>query len=230
MRISEDVPAHLRDDVIVVDDFYRDPDAVRSLALAAEYRDFGAAANFPGRESVKAFGSPRHAELFARITGRPVLHDPRRWVFGKFRVAVARDAGRTRVHLDFVDWTAVVYLTPSAHAQGGLSFHRHLPTGLDRVPDGPGLARYGCGSKEEFDSRYVLADTRDAGAWETLHSVPMRYNRCVVFRGGRLFHGISRMFGDGLGDGRLTQNFFFMDHNGADGAGAPPADAEAGRA
>lgn len=198
-------------DVLVVDDFYKDPDRVREVALGADYRDFGDAANFPGRESVKAYASEGHARRFAEYVGTPVLHDPRRWVFGKFRIATRSDSGRTRVHLDFVDWTAVVYLTPPGKARGGLGFYRHLPTGLDRVPADDRLPDHGCRTKEEFDARYVVPDTAEEDRWEQVHQVELAYNRLVVFRGGRLFHGITELFGDAPEEGRLTQNFFFME-------------------
>lgn len=198
-------------DLLVVDGFYQDPDRVRELALAAEYRGFGEAANFPGRESVRAYASEGHARRLAEIVGAPVSHDPRQLVFGKFRIATRSDSGQTRVHLDFVDWTAVVYLSPAEHARGGLGFYRHLPTGLDRVPADGELARFGCRSREQFDERYVLRDTASEDRWETLHEVELAYNRCVVFRGGRLFHGITELFGDAPEEGRLTQNFFFME-------------------
>ena len=210
-------------DLLVVDDFYQDPDRVRELALGAEYRGFGEAANFPGRESVKAYASQGHARRLAQIVGKPIAHDPRQLVFGKFRIAIRSDAGQTRVHLDFVDWTAVVYLTPPERARGGLGFYRHLPTGLDRVPPPNELARFGCRSREEFDQRYVLPDTTREDRWETLHEVELAYNRCVVFRGGRLFHGITELFGDAAEEGRLTQNFFFME---GDPAPASRADGE----
>ncbi|MFF2779588.1 DUF6445 family protein [Streptomyces sp. NPDC058052] len=197
-------------DLLVVENFYQDPDRVREIALGAAYRDFGEAANFPGRESVKAFAGDGHARRLAEIVGTAVHHDPRRWVFGKFRVATRADAGRTRVHLDFVDWTAVVYLTPPDRARGGLAFYRHVPTGLDRAPGPEGLARLGCRTREEFDQRYVLRDTARADRWDVVHQVDLAYNRCVVFRGGRLFHGITELFGDEAAEGRLTQNFFFM--------------------
>ncbi|NYV73720.1 DUF6445 family protein [Streptomyces sp. UH6] len=206
-------------ELLIVDGFYQDPDRVRDLALAAEYRDFGEAANFPGLESVKAFASEGHARRLAEIVGGPIHHDPRRWVFGKFRVATRSDSGRTRVHLDFVDWTAVVYLTPPEQARGGLSFYRHLPTGLDRVPEDGTLDDFGCRTKEEFDQRYVLRDTGREDRWEAIHHVDLAYNRCVIFKGGRLFHGITELFGDAPGEGRLTQNFFFMD--GESGHGSP---------
>lgn len=213
----------LEGDLLVVDGFYQDPDRVRELALAAEYQGFGEAANFPGRESVKAYASQGHARRLAQIIGTPIAHDPRQLVFGKFRIATQSDAGQTRVHLDFVDWTAVVYLTLPECARGGLGFYRHLPTGLDRVPSRDELARFGCRSREEFDQRYVLPDTTREDCWEALHEVELAYNRCVIFRGGRLFHGVTELFGDAAEEGRLTQNFFFMEKEPVP---APLADGE----
>jgi hypothetical protein len=203
------VPTPLVDSVLVVDDFYVDPVAVRDIALRLEYRDFGAAANFPGQESVQAWHTPRHAERFADIVGTPITYDPRRWVFGKFRVAGRADHGHTHVHVDNVDWTAVVYLSRPQDTTGGLGIYRYLPLRLDRVPDHERLTALGYADRAEFDQRCVLANSTRADRWELLYEVPIRFNRCVVFRGARLFHGITATFGSGVADSRLTQNFFF---------------------
>ncbi|QSB17012.1 hypothetical protein JQS43_12515 [Natronosporangium hydrolyticum] len=206
-----EVPHSLRGEVHIIDDFYEKPDAVRRLALDAEFVGFDGRANFPGGESVKAYWSPQHRDRFAELVGKAIDIDPSQWVFGKFRLALANETGRTKVHVDFVDWTAVIYLSLDTDCSGGLGIYRHRETGLERVPRGSDLAAYRCSSLEEFDSRYIMRDSLHDDRWELLHQVDIRYNRCVLFRGSRLFHGITRTFGGGSADGRLTQNFFFMD-------------------
>ena len=44
--------------------------------------------------------------------------------------------------------------------------------------------------------------------WDLLTSVPMRFNRCIIFD-SRRFHARTGAFGSTALDGRLTQNFFF---------------------
>jgi len=72
-----------------------------------------------------------------------------------------------------------------------------------------GLVRLGYRDLDDFDRRAVLPDSVDPRAWQLRHEIPIRFNRCVVFRGGRLFHGITSTFGSSAATARLTQNFFF---------------------
>lgn len=204
-------PDVLAGDAIVVDDFYDTPDRARDLALAATYVDFGDAANFPGRESEKAYGTNLHAAKFAELLGKPIFYDPQRWVFGKFRVATGDDRLPTSVHLDFVDWTAVVYLSPNAPTSGGLTFYEHKPTGWQALPGDSDLHRAGFGDRQQFDREHVMPRSLDEETWRPFFSIDALYNRCIIFRGGRRFHGITQLFGHAADDGRLTQNFFFMD-------------------
>lgn len=39
--------------------------------------------------------------------------------------------------------------------------------------------------------------------------MPVKYNRLILFRGGRMFHRASKGFGNSPENGRLTQSFFF---------------------
>jgi hypothetical protein len=214
---SAQVPEALIGDVRVVDDFYPDPQAVRAFALAAEFQSFGDAANFPGSESVKAFYTPKHVARFEQLVGTSIVCDPRRWVFGKFRLAVRADEGRTSVHMDKVDWTAVVYLSRNVDSEGGLGFYRHRSTGLDRIPVRDQLASFGCRDLHDFDRRFVVPASTDATQWERIGFVPLRFNRLVLFRGTRVFHGITATFGERAENARLTQNFFFMERRRDDG-------------
>lgn len=211
---ADAVPESLEGELVVIDDFYADPEAVRKLALGAEYVDFGEAGNFPGRESVKAFFTADHVRRFEALLDRGVHHDPTRWVFGKFRLAQSGDCARTAVHIDKVDWTAVVYLSLPPDCVGGLGVYGHRPTGRSRVPNARELERLDYQDLDDYDRRVIAADSTDAEKWELVHTVPIRYNRCVLFRGARLFHGITQTFGSDPQTGRLTQNFFFMEAEG----------------
>ena len=196
-------------DVIVEDGFYRDPDAVRRFALGLDY-EASPAANFPGVESTRPYYGASHLRRFEALAGEPLVADPATWVFGKFRIARRGDAMRTVVHVDLVDWTGVVYLATGPHATGGLSFFRHRRLGIERVPQPEGLTALGCAGSRDFDRRHVFPVSRDPDCWEEIASVGLRYNRLVLFRGGRLFHGISSLFGHDRETGRLTQNFFML--------------------
>lgn len=201
--------AALDRDLVVVDDFYDDPDAMRRLALAAEYVGFPEAQNFAGRESVKSFYSEAHIQRFSELVGCPIRVDPAQNVFGKFRVSTAADNARTNVHVDDVDWTAVVYLTPDTDARGGLGIYAYIPLDLEAMPDSSDLAGYGCKTPADFDAKYVFPNTHRSECWREIRRVDMKYNRLVLFRGGHRFHGVLELFGESTTSGRLSQNFFF---------------------
>ncbi|MGL5827612.1 MAG: DUF6445 family protein [Nocardioides sp.] len=199
------------EEVCIIDDFYVNPDPVRDLALRTEFIDFGGKANFPGAESAKAFGTGAHCQMFETALGASIHWDPKEWVFGKFRLSRESDSLPTHVHLDSVDWTAVVYLTPEATPSGGPVFYGSLEFGVDRVPSRERLRDLGFESVADFDLRYVLPNTSNPEKWSEIGRVTPEYNRCVLFRGGRLFHGIGQTFGQEMNEARLTQNFFFME-------------------
>jgi hypothetical protein len=71
----------MRTKVIVVDDFYTKPDAVRALALKSDYSS-GAKYNYPGYQSQKRFDAVAIKESFEEIIGRPIEVDTDRFTFG----------------------------------------------------------------------------------------------------------------------------------------------------
>jgi len=194
---------------LVIDDFYRDPHAVRALALRADYAEKGELSrNVPGIESRLAYYSDAVIEKLEQAVGRRIVVAPEQNAFGRFRLGLSTDQRPTRVHSDNTDWTAVVYLTPDEHCEGGTSFFRHLETGLIGPPDEATLLRLGM-SRSEFDRDIVLRDSLVDSRWQATRMARMKFNRCVILRGKRFFHASENLFGTSFADGRLTQNFFF---------------------
>lgn len=202
-----------RDDLIIVDDFYQDPDAVRRLALNAKYTRYPGQQAFMGQESVKAYYSPALIERFAELVGSRIDVDPQRWVFGKFRIAIHGEVRTTKVHIDKVDWTAVVYLSPRDRRAEGLGIFRSRQPNLRTVPAGNGLTRLGFATLDEFDADFIIPRTLDNEAWTLIEVIDMQYNRLVLFRGSRLFHAAMDPFGDYPQEGRLSQHFFFNEQD-----------------
>jgi hypothetical protein len=194
---------------LIFDDFYKDPEGVRALALQAEYAGKGAlSANAPGIESKLPFFSDAVINKIEAIIEKKIKVDPQHNAFGRFRLAVENDKRRTKVHTDNTDWTAVVYLSEEQHCKGGTSFYRHKETNLISPPDQHQLRKMGL-TKKEFDRDIVLRDSVLADCWELTKMCPMKFNRCVILRGAQYFHGSDQLFGKSFADGRLTQNFFF---------------------
>ncbi|MEJ8545585.1 DUF6445 family protein [Brevibacillus borstelensis] len=199
-------------DIIIIDGFYTEPDKVRQIALRVEYTNFGYHQNFPGAESTKAYFSSDHKEKFESLVGSSIEVSPEEFVFGKFRYSTKYDIAPTSVHLDYVDWTGVVYLTLDENCKGGLGIYRHRQTGLLKVPENlDEMHQYECNDLQEFDRKYVYPQSNNIEAWELIFEIPIRFNRLILFPGKKYFHGITQKFGSSINDSRLTQNFFFKD-------------------
>lgn len=197
--------------VIVVDEFYENPDEVRRLACGLDFPEPAAPTPFPGRNSRQRLLVPDLDELVSGIVGEAVSGN------------LALDHGRCRISLDGEDarrmflvhvdpdayWAGILYLTRPEFCKGGTELYRHLPTATDRCPLYPHeLARSGASSYFEAADKIIQSDSKDLGKWELLTTLPMRFNRLVLIRPW-LWHTAGPSFGRDLEDGRLVQLFFF---------------------
>jgi tetratricopeptide (TPR) repeat protein len=206
-------------ELLVVDDFLPDALACRTRAQSLHFLDASAHpnGNFPGRQTV---GGQADAALLQRIAD--ALGRDLKWHWpghGAFRISAAGSLARSDIHVDHGDsrvaYAGVLYLSLPADCQGGTSFWRHRETGWARSPTPAQAAASPYGSLAGFMRAQAAGDARGfdqlaqgRGQWDLLFEVPMHFNRLIVYRSD-YFHGISQVFGSGLGDGRLTQLFFF---------------------
>jgi len=193
---TEKVP---RQEFIVIENFYPDPDSVRKDGLLAQYNVTG---NFPGTRS-KPYFYDGIREKFERIIGRPITYWPTDKYNGAFQWTTANM--KSWIHRDLTEWSAIVFLTPGAPADGGTRFYTHKDTNLTYAP-----------TKELED--FLQKDTFDVDKWVLTDTIGNVYNRCVLFRGKRT-HISDRYFGDCLENGRLFQMFFFNDNMKKDHVG-----------
>lgn len=173
--------------LMIIDDFYTNPDAVRSYALS---QPFDVSGNYPGLRTRPYLPDDVKLciEYWMSFAG-PVTH----WFeesgyTGAFQLATAKD--RTWIHADYYNtWAAVCYLTPDAPLSGGTAIYRHRSSGeYRRVKD----------DHEGYD--YTK--------WDLVDRVGNKYNRLVIYRGD-LYHASIDYFGDNIENGRLFQTFFF---------------------
>lgn len=197
--------------IIVIDNFYSNPNSVRELALESELFDkCDLSENFSGNESIYNFYCDELVNKFQNILGSKIKIDENNNAFGRFRFSQKNDVRKTRVHFDNRDWSAVIYLTDVNCTNAGTVFVEHRETGLIGPPhDLDGLESFGCQTAADFDRRFVLPYTLDSQAWSIHLRVPFKYNRLILFRGKELFHSHTHGFGEIFEDARLTQNFFF---------------------
>lgn len=199
--------------VMVVDDFYADPLAVRERALEGQY------------DSSLAFYPGLHSEIAAEHS-RPLLATLARLlaVLGSVRCrpqdiatdfsivttpASAMLARQKHPHVDGVPLAGVLYLNPDYEV--GTSFFRHRPTGLAFVRDEDEQRAYGRWMQDHADATqpasYAVADDH---TWEHLHSVRGCFNRLVMYP-GTAFHSIAMQDVApklSMQSARLTQRFF----------------------
>lgn len=173
--------------LIVVDDFYEDPDQVREIALAQTYvRDLR---YFKGERSTERFLWPYLREHFARLLGKPVtawLEHEANGVFQK-----TTDADPLVYHHDTQAYAGAVYLTPPVTQ--GTSFWRHA-CGVRKAPVDPVAASIVYSDKELVNGEN----------WYLVDQIDGIYNRLVIWD-AQLIHSASA-YGP---TPRLVQLFFF---------------------
>ena len=190
--------------LIVVDDFYADPHEVRAQALKCDYPPVTGMRTFPGRNAAQRFVPQGLDRMISIVVGEAVKSCQRPQSFhGCFRLTLAGEESRYQVHVDpsFLHWVGVVYLNLPEHCRGGTAFYRHKALGSDRTP----LTReelQACGVSEIAD--LLARDGNDLQKWEHLMTVPMRFNRLILYRPW-LWHSAEAGFGDGPETGRLIQ-------------------------
>lgn len=176
----------MRTSLLIVDDFYSNPDDVREFALQ---QDFDVKGNYPGLRTAPFLNEDTKQgiqRLLEPHAGK--ITDWGEQYSGCFQLCTAHD--RTWIHADVNNtWAGVLYLTPDAPLSGGTALYRHKETG--HVSD------------QQMDY-----EPYDYTKWEVVDQVGNVFNRLVMYRGD-LFHASVDYFGINFGDGRLIQTFFF---------------------
>jgi hypothetical protein len=199
--------------IIVIDDFYADPDAVRALAMQGVYDS--TLAYYPGVHAKidKAELAPLFAQIAAIVNAvsGPIC-GPEAFVSDfSFVTTPARQmlAGQKHPHVDGLPLAGVAYLSPQLTV--GTSFFRHIPTGLALVRNDEDDRRYSAWLLEHGEATQPATyDVTDHPTWEQLHMLEGRYNRMVMYP-GNLFHAIAMVDVPAeltIDTARLTQRFF----------------------
>ena len=178
----------MRQNTIVVDDFYNNPDEVRKFALSQRFNVTG---NYPGARTANFINQSTKDTIQSLIPERVVnwLDGPEGYT-GAFQLTTGSHS--SWIHNDaYNNWAGVLYLTPDAPTSGGTGFFRSKIdgslTGTNHdLPDGVWT---------------------DMSKWDKVAEVGNIYNRIVLFRADQ-WHTSLDYFGSGPDDGRLTQVFF----------------------
>jgi hypothetical protein len=174
--------------LMIVDNFYVNPDSVRNYALS---QDFNVQGNYPGMRTKPYLPDDVKSAIeywMISHSGRVTNWFEDQGYTGAFQIATAQD--RTWIHADHYNtWAAVCYLTPDAPHTGGTGLYRHKASG-------------------EFYRNGQDYEGYDYTKWDLFDRIGNRYNRLIIYRGS-LFHASLDYFGDNVHNGRLFQTFFF---------------------
>jgi len=187
--------------LIIVDNFYNNPDETRKWVLE---QPFNVTGNYPGQRT-----TPVHHWTDLKDTIQGIVEKPggkiTKWDYDyttAFQYTTKKDS--SWIHPDHTTmWAGVCYLTPDAPVSGGTGLFRHKETGLERPP------RLENGNlDDDWLKEHCWPHSRDFSKWDMTAMVGNVYNRLVLYRGD-LFHSSLDYFGESLEDGRLFQTFFF---------------------
>lgn len=189
--------------VIITEDFYDNPMAVREHALSQEYQVRG---NYPGIRTISFLNDSVKSTINRIIS--PHAGNVTWWggegpenYTGCYQITTAAD--RTWIHADHTTkWAAVLYLTPEAPHTAGTGLFRHKSSGLFQQPRLPN------GTIDSIKEHTLQGEFQDYTKWELFDVIGNRFNRLAMYRGD-YYHASLDYFGKNLQDGRLFQVFFF---------------------
>ena len=189
--------------MVVIEDFYDDPDKVRAYALQ---QDFQHDANYhKGARTQSKTIFPGTKECFERILGKKITNWESHIYNGVFQYCVAQDP--LVYHTDNQSYAAVIFLTPDAPAECGTSFFKSRYNGLSREPTEADCERLGK-SKSALVEEMFAGNFYDRTRWELVDVIGNVYNRMAMWD-ARKVHAASQYFGNTPENSRLFHMFFF---------------------
>lgn len=180
------------DDLIIIDDFYQDPDKIREMALSCEYSTKDSA--FFSRSSAFLVSDMRN--VFEEIIGAKIPYDTSwkntRLVDGSsvsnghcFNGTFYKKTGEeekkiaSHIHHDCHDWAGIIYLSKDCPAKYGTLMWEHIDTQRSFTSD----TYRKCGAtKHGFDP--ISKKRKD---WRVIDAVEYKYNRLLLYNGAK-FH------------------------------------------
>ncbi len=198
LRINPHPPA-----VVVVDNFYSDPDAVREYAMTLDFNP-NVKYHKGSRTEVKTIFEGTK-ETFEKLLGRKISVWEGHIYNGVFQYCTAEEP--LVYHTDNQSYAAVVFLTPDAPPECGTSFYKSKFNGLMAYPTPADCKKHNKSADELFDEMFA-GNFYDKTRWDLVDTVGNVYNRLVIFDAKRV-HAASAYFGDNMKNSRLFHMFFF---------------------
>lgn len=194
--------------VIIVDDFYANPDEVRAFALRQEFQHNPS--DHKGQRTKQRFPFSGVKEKFEQLLGQQIINWDNYGYNGVFQFCVGGDT--IVYHSDSQMWAGVVFLAPDAPPSAGTTIYRSKATRgrtveesltlMSRTPGQPRTSPQDC-QRLMYEHKLL-----DRTAWEQVDVIGNVYNRLVLWD-ARLVHAATDYFGSNKENGRLFQMFFF---------------------
>jgi hypothetical protein len=189
-------------DIIVVDDFYADPDAVREFAI--NNLEFQPSNYHKGQRATERFILDGTKEKLEEIIGRKIINwNHSGYANGIFQFCTADQP--IVYHIDTQMLAAMVYLTPDAPVSTGTAMYKSKVTGVRGFP---GDTRNSQLYIDTFKGLSEDLNFYDKTQYEMVDTVGNVYNRLVVFNSSNL-HAATEYFGDNIHNARFFHMFFF---------------------
>ena len=188
--------------IIVVDNFYSDPDFIREWAIN-EIR-FSPSNYHKGQRATSRFSIINMKEKLESIIGKPIYnwnHDV--YANGIFQFCTADQP--IVYHVDNQTYAGMVFLTPNAPASTGTAFYRSKVTGDYSFDD---IKRGTVNYVNAFTGSNAEMNFYDGTHFEKIDEVGNVYNRLVLFDAKNI-HAATRYFGDKIDNARFFHMFFF---------------------
>jgi hypothetical protein len=188
--------------VIVVDNFYKDPDSIRKFAI--ENLSYSESNYHKGSRSNDRFILDGTKERLEKIIGSKIRNwNDDKYANGKFQYCTSKDP--IVYHVDIQDFAAMVFLTPNSPEGTGTSFYRSK---ISKKSNFYGNEMHSQEYVDTFKGLSKEMNFYDKTQFELVDSVGCVYNRLVIFD-SRSIHAATGYFGDSIENSRFFQLFFF---------------------
>lgn len=197
--------------VTVLENFYDDPDKVRTFALNQKYQYRHQLKNanyvFPGcrTKDISLINKPLFENVSKKIISlfHNADNDYMRWSITTSFQSVSAEYGRGVIHTDHnTVFAAVLYLSPNAPLESGTSLFKPNAS-FDEEKYQACLRE----NDKRFDAGEIIMDTSYHSMFDEVVRVNNVYNTLILYE-GRHYHAANQFFGKTLKDSRLAQVFF----------------------
>jgi hypothetical protein len=184
-KIMFDLTTKTLPDVMIIDKFYNNVDEIREFAIK-NLESKSILSNFV--QTIAGF-----KDLFEKLLNVKLANFNKYTGNGEQSLSIAGDT--ITINTGKSQYSAVLFLTPNAPVNTGITLYRSKHTGKMTVSD------------DEKDKVFQNGD-KDTTEFEPVDVIGNVYNRLVIFN-TNFIHAISHNFGNNSSNGRLVQTFSF---------------------